>query len=350
MLTLLGTPYERGEFLGSKLRNQIVKTLYDEREALFEWVKERNLSPPTEEELSGIFRQGLSYSVAFAPDLIEELRGVSSASGVDFMDLLLFNYFLDISDIEHKQHNSSLLKRVGCTCFAVSGEKTDDKHVYIGQNYDWSALQSGTVLTKITALPPSILCFTVAGLVGCAGMNSNGLGIVINKLTPDDSTIRVPYTFVLRKALEQDSLAKAIDIILTAPRSSGISYTLCNKWGDIICVETTANSSEILLTSKNYFVHTNHYQHPHLLSHDASFIEARQGSSYVRLNRMNRYFQNNKISLSDLQQTCRDLVGYPDSICCPSTVASLIMDLTENKLWFCNGRPDQNPYKEYSFL
>jgi len=348
-----GTAYERGKAHGRQFKKEIKRMVHDSKLSLRNDVDSFSLRPPSDEELLTLVRAGLPYAVEFAPDLVEEVKGIADGSGLDFEEVLLLNYFLDLSVLCCEQLHSQLL-RSGCTCFGVAGSATAHDCVYIGQNYDWSTLRPGVALMKIESpSSPVILCLTATGLVGCAGMNSEGLGIVINGLIPMDCRPGVPYTFVLRKALRQVNVAKAIDVILEAHRSSGISYLLADRSGEILCLETTAGDSEVIYALDDYIGHTNHYTHPRLAVYDSTVRGAREGDSYVRWSRINKMLRRRlgSIQLKDLMEFMRDHVGCPDSICNhPSTIASLIMELRGLSLWITDGNPCEKGYEKFELV
>jgi isopenicillin-N N-acyltransferase-like protein len=203
LIQINGNPYERGKAHGTQFREDVKLMVHTNKQILQKDVESYSLRVPAHQEVLNLVSAGLPYATEFAPDLLEEVRGIADGSGLALEEVLTLNCFLDISIICFEQFHSSLLP--GCTSFATAGAATADDHTYIGQNYDWSvAFRPGAALMRIESpSSPTVVCLTIAGMVGCAGgMNSTGLGIAINALVPEDSRPGVPYTFVLRKALE----------------------------------------------------------------------------------------------------------------------------------------------------
>ena len=350
-IVISGEPYERGLAHGRQLKETIMAAVLAESQMLRNEIESRVSHFPIDDNLNSLVNKGLDYAKEFALDLLNELKGVADGSECALEDLMVFNYFLDFFDLCFEKPRLSLLP-VGCTCFAAADSATRENTVYIGQNYDWCTTTHPPTLLEIKApSKPNILCFTIPGLLGCAGMNSEGLGIVINKLMPIDSQIGVPYTFVLRKALEQNSIIDAMNVIMQAPRTSGISYLLADKSGEIICLETTAKDLDVVYALDDYMVHTNHYTHPRLSVHDITTRSSNEGDTYVRWSRMSKLMKRNHgvIDLSTLMQFASDHVGYPASVCVhPGTLASIIMDLRTLTLWMAERNPCENEYEKFS--
>lgn len=349
-VVLAGTPYERGTIYGETFKHQIAQIIQEEVRTLKTQIETRGFGSLSDQEYYDLAEKGARCAKEYASDLYAELEGIAKSANVGFEDIVFFNYFLDFFDLSYAETRTNLLP-VGCTCFAAAGPATDNGHVYIGQNYDWcTTTHPVTLIETQSKNTPKILCLTIPGLLGCAGMNSAGIGIVINKLLPIDNRMGVPYTFVLRKALEQSSICRAIDVILNAPRSSGISYLIADKSGEILCLETTATDIEVLFALDNYIGHTNHYIHPRLAIHDASIKSGREGDTYVRWSRITKLLkqQIGQINLDFLKQCARDHVGYPASICQhPGTLASVIMDLQTLHFWIAEKNPCQSEYEQF---
>lgn len=349
-IQIKGTPYERGMAHGTQLAAEIKRMVHTNSKTLTADMESFSLQMPSDVDLSNLLNTSISFTQEFAPDVVDELKGLADGAGLDLDKIVLLNSFIDLSVLCFEMFHNRLIP--GCTCFAAASPATLDDGIYIGQNYDWSeSFRSGVVLLRIESPPnPTALCFSIAGMLGLAGMNSAGLAIVINALTPRDICLGIPYTVVLRKALEQPDIANAIDVILKARRFSGVSYLLADRSGEILCLETTARDSEVLYALDGYLGHTNHYVHSRLAVYDADVPGAREGDSYVRWSRVNKMLRQRagNIELHTLKEVACDHVGYPHSICNhPSTLASIIMDLQSLELWASLGNPCESPYTRF---
>ena len=73
------------------------------------------------------------------------------------------------------------------------------------------------------------LVYSFAGILGCAGLNSHGMCVVINKLFSWASKPGVPYPMIIREFLAQSSFSLAVGSIVAAERASGMNYLVANK-------------------------------------------------------------------------------------------------------------------------
>ncbi len=360
LVKLSGPPYERGRTLGQRFRDTLVEVVEKNQHSLAVILKSKGLAPITEERYYAMVRRGLPFAQEYAPDLVDEVQGMATGAGLPFEAIFGFNYFLDFFDATYPELTNDLL--FGCTTLAATNTATVDDGAYIGQNYDLRGLyQKGAIILQLEVAPGlEALIFTIAGLVGCAGMNAAGLGITINNLAPSDSRPGVPYTFVLRKALEQERLSEAMNIISAAHRASGINYLMADSSGEVISLETTARDGDVLYALDGYIGHSNHYVHPRLAATYDAPSRPYNGDSYVRWGRVNKLLKQRygRIARDDLMDILRDHSNYPHSICrhpldnldelrTGNTVSSLLMDLRNLTMWATMANPCQNPYEEF---
>ena len=191
----------------------------------------------------------------YAPDLFEELEGIARAADVSVEELLALNAFLELHD-----YYSEAFAVSGCTSLMVPGT-TSGEGALIAQNYDLSSIYaSAAVLIKVKSeRAPDALFYTSAGILGCAGINAAGIGVVINNLVPSDAGGGILYPFVIRRVLEAVRIGDAIDAVVAKPRASGMNYVLCDENGEIYDLETTAREYEVICPFDGPMAHANHY-------------------------------------------------------------------------------------------
>jgi len=367
-----GKPYDIGYRIGSELKDIIKETtkrwfhflssvpLKSTKPALTASIA---LSKDDALKISG---KMIPYALEYAPDLIEECRGVAKGAGLKFEEIFNINCFLDMYDyvLLPSTRWKPWLGKVGCTTLAVSGEATQNKRdVIIGQNYDLDQpetfQEASTILKLSPDEGPSVVLYTIAGAVGCAGLNSSGIGIVINKLWPSDAGPGVPYCFLVRKALQKDLVSDVLESITTVKRASGTHFLITNLTGDIFSLEVTATKHEIVSPTDGFYAHTNHY-----LTHELKPLDISGpwiGNSHVRLSRIRKLLHENmsKITLEKCQEFLKDHVNYPYSICRHGsekepmesgarTISSFFFLPKESKMLATYGNPCTQSYKEYS--
>ena len=276
----------------------------------------------TKDRYDAIIGAYLDAARSYSPELVDEVHGFAEGSEVDPLDVFSLNCYLDLNDLKIPEVWERL-NHGGCTSF---GLEVEQGNAIVSQTYDvnhhWL---DGLFMLKVRQADGStLLTPTVAGMVGNAGINSHGLAIMINKLTPSDSQHGVPHNFLIRRALEQRTLGEAIDIILSADRASGTHFTLCDKDGNLLGLETSAKQHAVLYPHEGYVAHTNHYLDS-TLHHEVDLTAGQNGGSIARLTRIDRLLRR-AISRSDSTigaksgielsiSALQDHAHYPMSIC-----------------------------------
>lgn len=365
-----GKPYDIGYKIGSELKDAIKKFV----KGWFSFLTSVPLKSASAARYAGISiskedalsvsAKMMPYAVDFAPDLMEECRGISEGSGVSLEEVFHINCFLDMYDsiLLPQIRFKPWLGRIGCTNFAAVGSATKNKDIIIGQTYDLDqpeTFQEASTILKLSPKgSPRILLYTIAGAVGCAGLNSSGIGIIINKLWPSDSSPGVPYCFLVRKALQKETVSEALEAITTTKRASGNHFLITNSNGDLFSLETTATNHEIISPSEGIYVHTNHYITDKLKPFDIAGPWI--GTSHVRFSRMRRFLNENKgkITIEDCKKWQKDHTDYPYGICRHGslkepmesgarTITAFMLLLKELRIIATYGNPCVQPYEEY---
>ncbi|MCL5074612.1 MAG: C45 family peptidase [Chloroflexi bacterium] len=360
VLEASGSPYEIGYALGSQNKNLIPYLVEDNFANLHELFKRKSLTYLPHDKYLALANRYLPYAMEYAPDLVEELRGMAEATEMELSEIFAFNCLMDFEDLAYPMLADQLL--FGCTVFGVTGKATTDGQSYIGENYDYRSIfkTAGMVMHLKPDEGPAALLWSMPGLLGCAGVNSAGIGVVINKLVPIDSRSGVPYTFIVRKILQQERIGDAIAAISGARRASGINYLLADATDQVLSLETTATNYEPLYPTKGIIAHTNHYLTPILRGYER-FRLPYSHDSLFRYNRMQNLLEDKvgNITMEDLKTFTKDHVNYPFSICrhegehveeplLTETIASLIIDPSMPSLVVTAGNPCEREYQAFS--
>lgn len=180
VLPLTGGPRERGLSHGEEMREEIARHLELWREDLR---KDTGMSPDdyldkfyTETDFFPAIKQ-------FAPDLLEEVKGIAEGSGQDFRVVLTrqmsdedpwFRQILKFGRPIMKEH-----------CSSLGAWDQDERPNLIAQNMDTPGYCDGLqLILKIKEADSDLesLVFTVAGKISLAGMNNRCVGICCNTL------------------------------------------------------------------------------------------------------------------------------------------------------------------------
>jgi isopenicillin-N N-acyltransferase like protein len=292
----------------------------------------------------------------YAPEIIDEMKGIAEGARVDFRDILFINITYEIS-----------VPAVmgGCTSFAAAGEATANRQVIAGQNFDYiKPWEDNILLLKMKpARGPRFLAVTAAGCLGLFGFNSAGISLNLNLLKDQDSLTPaggVPTHVILRKVFSCESLSEAIAVIAGAEGRAAKNYLLTRAQGDIIDIETTTRDLDIQYPERGMYTHANYFKAERFKSADLAPLLL--PDSYIRASRLFQLMERHHGSLTVevMQQLFQDHNNFPASICrhpnpnaplplgkMMKTLASIISYPGENKAWITLGNPCENEYFEY---
>jgi isopenicillin-N N-acyltransferase like protein len=341
-------PFARGLCHGRMARDQVVASLRTYRRLFKDFVGI---------EWEDAKRIGMRYARpigAYAPDLLEEIRGVAEGSGNDLAEILALNSRSEIA----------LSARLvdGCTAFAAFGTATAGGDVLLCQNWDWRASQREAFVVLLIEREdrPAITMLTEAGIIGKIGFNSAGLGACLNAIVTDQ--VRedgVPLHVVLRRILDSRNLGDAIQAVGAAGIASAANFLIAQDRGGALDIEAVPSDFDVLLPDRDMICHTNHLRSLRLVAvRDLGKMVL--PDSYPRLARVVRLLEERHGCLSEAEAYAilRDRDNGPDSICRREdpqdpegkrlqTVFSVVMNLTRRQLSVTDGPPDA---AEYLFL
>ena len=295
-------------------------------------------------------RKYLHFAQEYYPQYVEELVGIAEAAGVNFEDVMVANTIEELTD--------DALHLEKCTSMAVNQERTLSGHVLLAHNEDWEK-KDEDVVYLVSARPEDeqpFLAITYGALLPNVGFNSAGIGQACDSVYPNDIRIGIPRLFVSRAVLGMSTLTDSIRAVQVAQRAAGYNHLIAHESGELYNIEASAQQVAYLYSKDGYLVHTNHYQTPNMQEIEVD----PQGlvSSRMRCFRAERLLSLMRLhTIDSLQTILRDHVNYPYSICCHideldredqvKTICSLIMDLTDRKLYIAWGSPCQNEYATY---
>ena len=336
------SPLHRGRAYGEAAREQIQQILEVYRD-LFQRV--------TEETWQQSVARGKPFfarAEAFAPDLVEEIRGIAEGADRSAEDILLLNTRSEIL------HNPQVLS-LECTSLAALPESTRDSDMLLAQNWDWyKDVVNCQVILRIAGQEdtPSLITFTEAGQLAKIGMNSAGIGLVINNLISDKPRIGVPWIFLTRRVLESSYFAQAIGYILNTQRAHSINFLIATAEGEAVNLETSPVEDHVFWPEKGIIAHTNHYIQQGMKFRDLKPTRTLYLSTYLRLRRVQKEMANlnGDIETEAIRRILSDHMDRPFSVCAHEnpavppplrgvTCLSIIMNLTLKKIHYCLGNP-----------
>ncbi len=311
-------------------------------------------------------RSYLAPAQAWAPQLVDQLRGLAEGAGVPFDYLFAVNCTEEFTCTEESISDPTAPPARGehCTSFAfVSGGRT-----YAGHNEDWYPGDiENLVLRRVTlAGGMRYIAMCPAAALPMTAMNGRGIVSTATTLYSHDEAVGVPNAFILASLHESHTLEEARARIEEAPRARASSHLLCDDRGRIWGLETTAGRVAFIEGGER-LAHTNHYLSPELAPDDASEYEGTR----KRLTRALELLDGGLASANPggaegaaqavalAKSVLTDHANAPLSICAhwddddpdldqSVTTASMVWDLSERAVHVALGQPCEHEYLTYS--
>lgn len=297
----------------------------------------------------------LPAAEVYAPEIVEEMKGMAAGAKVDFRDI----FFLNIT------YELAMPSLMGCTSYALGPTATVDGEVIAGQNFDYVGVwQDSMVLLKMRPVNgPAMMAFAPVGCLGLIGFNSAGISLNLNLVRNKSSLAPVggvPSHIILRKVLSSENLGQAIGSITSAEGRSAKNYLLTSAQGDIVDVEVTADDIDISYPEDGILTHANHFKTERFKPDDLAPVMF--PDSYVRSQRLLDLLKSRRgrLSVEVLRELLQDHNNYPNSICRHpdpqnpfpmaremKTLVSIISCPGKQKAYIALGNPCQSEYLEY---
>ncbi|MCQ4213650.1 MULTISPECIES: C45 family autoproteolytic acyltransferase/hydolase [Streptomyces] len=364
VIDISGAPLDRGRQYGEAVRPQLHAAIgyYEEafgRSAGLTWT-----------QVTGRAARWLEPVRAFAPELLDEMRGIADGAGVDVLDVLALNargeviYDRSFKGMSETAAPADEEPAEGCTSFAAYGEASGDGHVWAGQNWDWRAGVADTVvMIRIVQPPkPTVIMQVEAGQVGRQGANSAGIALNANGLGGRFSdAIGLPQTVVRRAVLDTHTVTDALDVLCRTRAHIASNALLTCREGFAVDLETTPAGIGWMYPTDGLLVHGNHYQAgvPAALAADYRPLSS---DSLVRVPRAEQGLAALRGSTGPdesrkiVKQAMSDHLGLPESLCTHpdarrprvehwTTLVSSCVDLTSGDYHVTAGTPCDRDYQ-----
>ncbi len=256
ILSVRGTPRERGRAVGEELRSVI--GLHLEKRA--QWIES------THRQSAQAFlarflsmRRYLPVIELHAPGLLEEVRGIGEGACITETTALTLQLGDEISvysDDASRHHQSS----TGCSSFGALGEGSSG--VILGQTMDLDAYNDEAQIVvrhEYIQGELEVVVLTVAGSLGKTGTSNAPVAVCCNSLHQLSSNpLGLPVDFVFRRMLEQPNASAAIEYAESVPHATGQNY-VCADSVTLASIECSATSTSVgIPNKKGRLIHTNH--------------------------------------------------------------------------------------------
>jgi predicted choloylglycine hydrolase len=344
-----GTPREVGRQHGEALKDSLKRHLSISYELA------RNISKIGKEKALETAATLKPYIDKYAPDFLEELKGMTEAAGISLNEAFLLQARQEI--VYLSQYGNGGFE---CTSFAIGREYASDGKVYSGQNADLSGdFESvSNIITFAVEGKPQIMMLVPAGQISYLGMNSEGMSTNCNFLACEGWKKGYPRYLISRLMLEQRTFEDACQVLLSLDeRASSRNILLADYKGNIADFETTADDCG-RTDAEGMFVHSNHFIDPYMKRYEREDGPGLKDSK-CRLDRLTELIRENKgrIDSDMIKSFLRDHKDGCYSLCMHAenspgqyhTFASMIINLTDRVMEVAKGNPCRSEYKAYGF-
>ena len=354
--TFSGSSYQQGLSHGEALQESIIKNIQIyldrfENEAL---ISKNELLENSEIYLNILREQ--------SPEYVNGMNGIAESSNLELLEIAMLNLRYEL--LYHALGKKLQSEAVdGCTSFAVLPEASENKHLLMGQNWDWIPDVDCVLTTNIDSDGLQRMAFTEAGIFGGKpGMNSEGIGLAVNGMySTDDDWSRFEKPFHLRcyEVLRSKNMEEALQVLAGTPRSCTANFILGHAPKQAVDIELAPDSLRLIDPINGVLAHVNHLVDPKETG-VAEPENPRRRLSEFRHKRMEELLNEQKpINVEAMQEILKDHEHQPQSLCrhrddtLPEsqhtiTKTAMIMDLEERKMWVTDGQPCKAKFEEFA--
>ncbi len=334
-LELKGTFREQGKIHGEAYRKEIHEIASIRQHLIRSFLKTFSLW-----DLEKFYAKQVQALSQF-PELFEEFCGIAEGARIGLNELMVLNNYTDMRDFLKCDPNDE-----GCSVFYFKNNKA----TVAGQTWDMHG--SATEYVRyLRTQHEGVDCtiFTVTGCLALAGVNSFGVGVLVNNLHSlecDVHGLMWPglVKLILLKAKDRMEAKSILDLHMPA---SGHNYIIYDSNG-AFNIETTGKQWDISSSVENgadgYVFHTNHYTGKLKAFENAERKSSTTEGRWAALeNVFSNTYENLDFSLAKEELFVR---GAAATICIPAskdkpnasaTCGGLIYDLKAKKLELFKG-------------
>jgi predicted choloylglycine hydrolase len=282
----------------------------------------------------------------YAPELLEELRALGEAAGLDYDVLLTLTLTAPFDPDEIH----------ACTVLAVLPERTADGRPIVGRNYDYFHDVSEEGATTYRTYPEG----RYASVGDCDiwvgredGLNEAGLFVGQAAFFVPGVQPGLTFWLIGRMVLDRcATVDEGLALIRDVPHASSFTYLLADRSGQAAVVEPTIEGVEVRYSEDGLLVMTNHAVCSRWVGREA-FVPPDSHPRYDRLHEL--LGGDGLVSVEDVKQAMRDHEGlvcshgahFPERKF--GTIWSVVGRPGDRQLDIAAGVPCQAEYQAVSF-
>jgi predicted choloylglycine hydrolase len=338
LVKLSGTPYEQGKQQGQAVPEIIMHNLNSIKNSI-------KSSGVDESNYLKQMRDNYTFIEKNEPDMVEEMKGISEASGIGFDDILLINlpmYFM--------------LKRMPqeCSMILARGAATLDGKTYLAKNRDMRTDIRHVIVEREYTDHNRIIEVNGAGIITYPGNGVNKYGLAVattgswsKKIPIDFSMVGQSHTLLNTNLILKNckTLDEAVEFLKESIRMNGMNFIIADKENAAV-VEVTRDKVIVDKDRTGILARTNHYATEELSPLSPDFNE--YTSTYRRYDRIISFLseKHGNIRFQDMLEIISDHSNGPEDCICrhghgkdATTIYSSIMVLEDFQVWTTLGNP-----------
>ena len=294
----------------------------------------------------------------YAPEFLDEMKGIAEGSGVSFEDVLIINTRTEFMALG----KGEIEEAEGCTVIVATPEVTANHHMLMAQNCDMNprVLEAQVIVKKKKKGKPNTIGFHDAGMLIKTGFNSAGIVCLGNGLFLDKKMqFGVPVQLLVHGILTAENLCEAVLKCVPAKRTWTSNKVIGSAQGLCVDVEVAQDFENFLMPEDGILVHTNHFV--------GSTRQARDMGPLMVPNTLTRRYralqllaaERGNITVDTFKKVLSDHVDKPDSLCAHvnpknplmqwQTNLSVIIDIDARAVDITKGPPCQTEYVHLDF-
>lgn len=277
----------------------------------------------------------LPVLAAYDPSLHDELRAIAAASGVSVADVITLNHYTDLRDIRRAVWAPLVESATdaggdpgGCSALLLPSA---EGVAVSGQTWDMhgSAAPFARMVEVRQSGHPTATLLTLTGCLALAGMNEEGVAVLINNLSPTDARVGVVWGAIVRRMLRETSARAALEVLRQTRFGSGHHY-LVTDGREAFAIETSGQHVvEVARGVAHPILHTNHCLAASLQAIEELHPRSTSHARMTRLEARVAELGGAPVTAESLAALLSDHEGFPQSLCAHASLATGDPDATD---------------------
>ncbi len=280
----------------------------------------------------------------FAPDLIDEFRGIADSLGID--------YYIPVT-LEASPYR---FETTSCLVMAISGAHTQDGRPVLARNHEWAEKESENLLLCYTKPDGKLrsLGFTYSWpLVSrYGGINEAGLALSSASATFENTGPGIMLNLATRWVLDTcETTTEAVAYLEKMPKVWGETYIVIDKENTIEKAEAHRKRTKVTFTNTGFDFNTLLYDSSEMQQYlNQKDTDGLIAYASARRSFLNQWFPHNKGNITaDL--ILNALGNHEHKMCVhepagPEICWSYLLTIGAETARVCAGRPCKNEYVE----